>query len=452
MGEGGNLVLVNGTKYDWITPQGAYDSYQMNSWPFPATVRAGQTASLYVEWDQHIGHVPSDDAANATLTLQGTSSGFQLQARNSAGFDLLAKLTSLSTQHNLQGSGIDLGWRHNSPPNASVQFILSGQEGDFWSNNPPVAWMQAALPTFGRRTLGQFCMPGSHDAGMSMISSGRFLGGAIGQGDVITQRNNIGGQLQLGSRFFDIRPVLAGGQFATGHYTGKSGANGELLTSIIAEINAFTARNAELIILDLSHDMNTDSDESPWPALNQEQWDQLLGLLTGPGGLNARFVAPAGVTDLTTLTLGDFIGSGKAAVVIIVETDGVDLSNFAGMGVYPKSALNASNNYSDTNDAATMEADQLNNKLLKYRRSPGNNFFVLSWTVTQTTGDAIASSIGLSETVLEAADNANYDIYTQLLPVCSAAIYPNVLLIDAIASSNITALAMAVNYKAMLGL
>lgn len=449
MGEGGNLVLVNGTKYDWITTE--HDSYQMNSWPFPATVNAGQTASLYVEWDQHVFVTQSDDAANATLTLQGTSSGFQLQARNTAGFDLLAAMASLSTQNNPQGSVISLGWQHNVPPNASVQLILSGQEGDFWSNNPPVAWMQAALPTFGHRTLGQFCMPGSHDAGMSTISSGRFLGGTIGQGAVITQTNGLGGQLQLGSRFFDIRPVLAGGQFATGHYTGKNGANGELLTSIIAEINAFTANNAELIILDLSHDMNTDADESPWPALNQGQWEQLLGDLTGPGGLNALFVAPAGVTDLTTLTLNDFIGSGKAAVVIIVETAGVDLSKFAGKGVYPQSALNASNVYSDTDDAATMEADQLNNKLRKYRRSSGNDFFVLSWTVTQTTGDAITSTMGLSAPVLYLADNANYDIYTQLLPVCSAAIYPNVMLIDDIVSSNITALAMAVNYKAMLG-
>lgn len=49
------------------------------------------------------------------------------------------------------------------------------------------------------------------------------------------------------------------------------------------------------------------------------------------------------------------------------------------------------------------------------------------------------------------ADSANYNIYMQLLPVCSARTYPNVLLIDNITSSNITALAMAVNYKAMLG-
>lgn len=448
MGEGGNLVLVNGTQHNWITAE--QDSYQMNSWPFPVTVNAGQTASLYVEWDQHIFVTQSDDAANATLTLQGTNSSFQLQARNPAGFDLLAALTPLSTKNNPQGSVIDLGWRHNVPPNASVPFILAGQEGDYWSNHPPVAWMQAALPTFGGRTLGQFCMPGSHDAGMSTVTSGRFLGGTIGQGDVITQTNSIGGQLQLGSRFFDIRPVLAGGQFATGHYTGKTGANGELMSSIIADINAFTANNAELIILDLSHDMNTDSDASPWPALTQDQWNQLLNLLTGPGGLNALFTAPAGVKDLTTLTLNDFIGSGKAAVVIIVETGGIDLSQFAGKGVYPGSALNANNNYSDTDDAATMEAGQLSN-LKAYTRGPGNDFFVLSWTVTQTTGDAITSAMGFSAPVIYLADCANYDIYTQLLPACSATVYPNVLLIDDIASSNITALAMAVNYKAMLG-
>jgi hypothetical protein len=448
MGEGGNLVLVNGTKYTWSTTEN--DSYQMNSWPFPVTVNAGQTASLYVEWNQRIFKTQSDDAGNATLSLQGTSGAFQLQARNTSQFDLLAALTSLSTQNNPQASVIDLGWRHNIPPNTNVPFILAGQEGDYWSNHPPVAWMQAALPAFGGRTLGQFCMPGSHDAGMSTITSGRFLGGTIGQGDVITQTNSIGGQLQLGSRFFDIRPVVAGGQFATGHYTGKVGANGELLASIIAEINAFTANNAELIILDLSHDMDTDSGASPWPSLNQDQWNRLFGQLTGPGGLNALYAAPAGVTDLTTLTLNDFIGSGKAAVVIIVETPGVDLSQFAGKGIYPASALNANNNYSDTDDAATMESGQLNN-LRTYQRAPGNDFFVLSWTVTQTTGDAITGALGLGAPVIYLADNANYDIYPMLLPVCSASIYPNVLLIDDILSSNIAALAMAVNFKALFG-
>lgn len=453
MGEGGNLVLVNGTKYDWYAIEGPdFNSYQMNSWP-KIGVKAGQTQSLYIEWDDALGVQSGDDAANQLVGLVGSNCQFQLMARPRY---LSVALKGLQTKNNPMGSVIPLGWQHNIPANASVQFILAGQDGDFWSNNPPVAWMQAALPTFGHRALGQFCMPGSHDAGMSTISGGRFLGDTTGKGDSITQTNNIGGQLQLGARFFDIRPVMAGGQFATGHYTNRDGANGELLTTIIAEINAFTADNAELIILDLSHGLDTDS--GAWNPLTQGQWNNLLDLLTGHTagqvGLNARFVAPAGVSDLTTLTLNDFIGSGKAAVVIVVE-DSVDVTKYAGCGVYPGSALNAFNKYTDSNDAAAMAADQMS-KLLNYPRQPGNNFFVLSWTVTQTTaeaaGEGVAEVFGIEDTpVVQMADNANYDIYMRLLPLCSEFVYPNVLLIDDIKSPNITALSMAVNYKAMLG-
>ncbi|WP_224244333.1 hypothetical protein [Hyalangium gracile] len=55
----------------------------------------------------------------------------------------------------------------------------------------------------------------THDSGMSTLSSGTAFANA---GNVITQTTSIFGQLTLGARYFDIRPVISGGQFSTGHY------------------------------------------------------------------------------------------------------------------------------------------------------------------------------------------------------------------------------------------
>ena len=119
-------------------------------------------------------------------------------------------------------------------------------------------------------------MPGSHDAGMSTLTSGTAMGT---RANVITQTQSIGGQLNAGSRYFDIRPVISAGQYVTGHY-GRieqlgvvtwQGGNGQSIDSIISEINAFTACNQELIILRLSHDLNTDVGNEGYRSFTQHE-------------------------------------------------------------------------------------------------------------------------------------------------------------------------------------
>lgn len=81
----------------------------------------------------------------------------------------------------------------------------------------------------------------------------------------LCQSMSVYGQLVSGSRFLDIRPVVAGGKFATGHYSmvgkavGWQGMNGERIKDIIADVNRFTADNRELVIINLSHDIDTDT-------------------------------------------------------------------------------------------------------------------------------------------------------------------------------------------------
>ena len=114
------------------------------------------------------------------------------------------------------------------------------------------SWMQDSMSTIGTKTLNDMCIPGSHDSGMSVSNNGTIGAAPC---NTQTQTQSILGQLNLGARYFDIRPIVGSGQYFTGHYShvnsvlGMQGARGESIPDIISDINNFTATNNELIIL-----------------------------------------------------------------------------------------------------------------------------------------------------------------------------------------------------------
>jgi hypothetical protein len=305
-----------------------------------------------------------------------------------------------------------------------------------------MGWMQQNLGTLGNQPLRHLCMPGSHDAGMSTFGTHTALANSCA---TVTQTTDVLGQLQLGIRYFDIRPVLSGGAYYTGHYSQISipligstwqGANGQSISSIIDDVNQFTSSNQELVVLYLSHDLETDEGYVPF---NQDQWN---GLFSQLARLNHLFVTsnPTSV-DLTMLTLNDFIGSQAAVVVVVDPSSSVNLGVYATQGFYTTANFSVFNQYSDTDDLAAMQANQLN-KLKSQRPDPDAVYFLLSWTLTQSTTDAIAGPC-----VLDLANTANSAL-ANVLPACSAQTYPNIILIDNVTgSTGIADLAMAVNSK-----
>jgi hypothetical protein len=135
--------------------------------------------------------------------------------------------------------------------------------------------MQGALSWLGDRRLFDIALPGSHDAGMSTITGGTVGGNS---GNCQNQGLDIGNQLRAGARYFDIRPVINAGGFKTGHYSdtgepfGWQGANGQSMSDIIDQINDFCRISAELIVVRLSHALNTDS--RPYKDLTQDEWNR----------------------------------------------------------------------------------------------------------------------------------------------------------------------------------
>ncbi|KAK7727724.1 hypothetical protein SLS57_002766 [Botryosphaeria dothidea] len=448
MGEGGLIDLINGTPYPWTLSSQSF--YQMKAWTFPTTIASGASVPVYVEWDQDPGKDQGDDGGEAAYSMDGTSATFQVQARNTDGFNLEVYLTAVETQNNAVGSTISLGWNHNH----AVNLVVGGEQDAFTSNNPSVDWMHQNLGTLGDRKLRHICVPGSHDAGMSEFNAHT---GLVRDTNTLTQKFNIAEQLAAGSRWFDIRPVISSGKFYAGHYSdtgivGWQGANGQSLSDIVNNINSFTAHYDELIILDISHTMDTDND---YADLSQAQWNQLFDQLLS---LNNRFNTTGVSTseDISQRTLNQFIGDGPSVLVVAELPSGITLGDYFAKGIVANSPnFPFYNVYSNTDELNDMSSDQLT-KLADNRKTPDDEFFLLSWTLTESVVDAIWGSIpipGDMNSILELAGTAYQPLFETFGNFTSSS-YPNVLYMDlfgtfdqdaASPSTEVAALALAVN-------
>ncbi|KAG9029039.1 hypothetical protein FRB95_005773 [Tulasnella sp. JGI-2019a] len=289
-------------------------------------------------------------------------------------------------------------------------------------------------------------MPSTHDSGMSQLHAHTAF---ASERNVKTQTQSVLGQLNLGSRYFDIRPVISAGSYTTGHYSavntkaykGWQGGNGQTIQDIINDINTFTAQYKELVILNLSHAYNTDAGNAHYPEFTQGEWDGLMERLLG---IHHLFVAPnPSSVHLTDLPLSQFLAGDRAAVVIIVEPSNISLGSYATRGFYQYFQLYVWNNYANTNDPNAMMSDQLN-KMADNRQTPDQSYFLLSWTLTQTGVQAVLG--GPDSTILAFAAKVNPMLGVRLLPACSKKTYPNLLCVDGLKDTNVSAIAMAINH------
>jgi hypothetical protein len=250
--------------------------------------------------------------------------------------------------------------------------------------------MQQSMSSLANRTLKHICMPGSHDAGM-----GTFTPGTIGAhfANTQTQYLDFYQQLMAGSRYFDLRPVLSRGEWVTGHYGQVGdiwlGGNGQSLADIIQQINNFTAEHQELIIVNLSHTLDTDN---KYKALTQTQWNDLLNALKR---INNRYTASSpGAIDLSTYRLGEFITDRASVLVIAQLPSGITLSDFANQGFYAGQNFPFYDEYSNSNHLATMKSDQLaklkqNRNIVAETSERKDKFHIFSWTLTQQPEDVL---------------------------------------------------------------
>ncbi|KAJ4305428.1 hypothetical protein N0V90_000959 [Kalmusia sp. IMI 367209] len=422
MGYGGYLTLLNGSPKDWTVS--SQHAYQMDAWDWP-TVKAGTAAKVYVEWGQKGSQ--KDDAGEAYYSIADTADTFQVIGRKPDDFHITINMDNMATKQSPKGSQIDLGFRHD----AAIDFIVSTDElGDWWSNTGDLTdWMQQSLGTLGNRTLKQIAMPGSHDAGMSEFDPGT-VGAHFSNSQ--TQYLNFYDQLVAGSRYFDLRPVISGGEFKAGHYSEIEdiwlGGNGAKISDIINQVNDFTAKYKELVIINLSHTLDTDND---YKELNQDQWNKLFDQLKG---INNRFtVENPDKRDFSGETLGSFI-TDRASVFIIAQLPGgIELGDYANQGFFHQDNFPFYDSYSESNDAEKMKNDQLD-KLKAERNLVADDaqrkdkFHIFSWTMTQQAEDVLNPENAIMNLAVEVYDNLFVDVFNAFTPES----FPNVLYIDAI--------------------
>ncbi|KAH7380579.1 PLC-like phosphodiesterase [Pyrenochaeta sp. MPI-SDFR-AT-0127] len=423
MGYGGALTILNGSPFDWMLT--GQHSYQMDKWSWPTIRKASR---ILVEFGTR-GNT-RDDAAEAYYSA-GTQDKFTILAQKPSDYKITISLNNMSTKQSPRGSNIDLGFRHD----AAVNWIMStDQAGQWWSNSGTYTdWMQQSMGSLANRTLKHICMPGSHDAGMSV-----FRPGTIGAhfANTQTQYLDFYRQLMAGSRFFDLRPVLSNGQWVAGHYSAIRndiediwvGGNGQSITDIVRQLNDFTAQYKELVIINLSHTLDTDN---KYKDLTQDQWN---GLMDTFKGINNRYttVNPHNV-DLSSKALGDFI-TDRASVLLIAQLPGgISLGDYANQGFYSGKNFPFYDSYSNTNKNSGMKADQLS-KLRQSRNlvsSPTDRrdrFHILSWTLTQQPEDVLNFDRAIMNIAAEVFDDLVSEAWNAFTPEC----FPNVLFVDAL--------------------
>lgn len=148
------------------------------------------------------------------------------------------------------------------------KFILAFVDEDkkirlsYFTSYDPASWIEDVFyPSKMHYTLKDIVIPGSHDAGMSVLTAtGGQQKGTINECNTLTQTQNIKTQLNEGLRMFDIRI----GEFNKELYTKHSssdcmaeavgGGYGEKFDDVLSGLKQFLNTNKkEFVLLTLSH-------------------------------------------------------------------------------------------------------------------------------------------------------------------------------------------------------
>ncbi|MBD0254880.1 MAG: hypothetical protein ICV83_04100 [Cytophagales bacterium] len=263
--------------------------------------------------------------------------------------------------------------------------------------------------------LDQIMMPGSHDAGMSVLSHCAPPFGAGGYTQ--TQSGSIGQQLAAGSRYFDIRVDYDHEALVTYHRTGAWGCNGEALKDVLDQTQAFlSAHPGETAILKFSHIRDYGDHD---PADIKQRINAFLGAYNA-----VIYQNPSAAVNLAGVTLGS--ARGKMILVFdypeYVNPATGRFRYLDGSTVQPGANLTVYDAYSNTSDYNTMKADQLQ----KWQQHGGlgqGYFFLLSWTLT-------ASPPGSTIETLAAEANGNLPGVLHDQIISAGAGKPNIVYID----------------------
>ncbi len=184
-------------------------------------------------------------------------------------------------------------------------------------------WMSLNLSWLGEHPIQDILwLPGSHDAGINKVTS--FSGTQVSSDNVQTQTTDIRGQLELGARWFDIRPHRRDdGSWWCGHYGninvyGWSGGTGLKIEEVMDQASKFVSDYPELVVLRFTHVQSAVDGHN---IEDENQQKQLLKLIHSYPSI---YKNQTGAINLMKKPLKDYIHAGDKTGKIIITTRRVD--------------------------------------------------------------------------------------------------------------------------------
>ncbi|RSL48410.1 hypothetical protein CEP54_012939 [Fusarium duplospermum] len=253
-------------------------------------------------------------------------------------------------------------------------------------------WMQRHLHLIGNRPLSQICVPSAHDAGTYHLRFGTVGGG---KNVVLTQTKSMLDQLHLGVRHLDIRATYAilpdsfhdplngtrTGWYC-GHYTpqgqkfgiGWQGGSGASIDELVQQVNEYTRDHAELVILKISHVVVLRHSKL-WAIEDPLTLGHVTSLMQSLGQLEYLFKATnaSGGKEkpLNDYTLNEFVGTGQAAVVVVIEDlDKISADVAFEHGFWPRTSVSF-------NQESVTHTQDIKEAIISLFLSGNNNFTVL---------------------------------------------------------------------------
>jgi len=336
-------------------------------------------------------------------------------------------------------------WAHYYEHFFPIDFDPSYLHTDNWMGR-----LFSEIDNFGDRKLNEVALPGSHDTGMNENDTGHCSAGGR-TCNTVTQYKDIGGQLYLGARYFDIRPMIdtdesGSNDWTTGHAAKlgtdiTAGCRGESKSSIVDSLNDFFADGKhakELVILKVAH-CATPPGNGYATCTDTQKSNMAHDLASRLGDHVVK-----GDLDLNSITLNDILDKGN--IILVVQNARDRANGIFQWGYGSRGDYYIYDEYSNTEEFGVMVDGGKNNsgdnvpgqkaKLLNPDNHSGHyNGFLLSWTLTLSSYDAFKCPVGSPSNILEMAVIAQPRIYEYMYKLVdekkiTKTLFPNILYVD----------------------
>lgn len=270
------------------------------------------------------------------------------------------------------------------------RLVYKGTDGKLYSSHffeyDPASWMGTVLlPGRMEQTLQDIVIPGSHDAGMSVLTAaGGQQKGTINECNTLTQVLPISKQLQAGIRMFDLRVGVYNGLLYTKHASSDcmeyalGGGYGEPLKDVILGLKNFLqTNNREIVLLTFSHFCDQ---EITMPNLA----DSILAML----GRDLVFRKKEN-EQLHEVKLKDL--AGKAVLNFEVYKDPENYINTGTIARRSDAFINFVREYASTNDLKRLLVKEKNFFQSLKDGVKRNDLVRLDWQLTQSADEAAMS-------------------------------------------------------------